>query len=68
MSGSYGREGLDFYTCGEYLLCKKCDYTNKPCRDNKDEMINNYIERKSLDKQRENEEFKEWLAETLDID
>jgi hypothetical protein len=52
MSNLFG-EGIDFYTCGEYALCKQCNYINKPCHENPLQMYNEYIKKLIENKQKE---------------
>ncbi len=66
MGFSYGHEGYDFYTCGEYSLCQNCSRTKKACINHSEEMLIDYLRRQIIKRQQEEKEYKSSLNESID--
>lgn len=54
---NYGREGEDFFTCGQYNLCKECTNLYKPCLEHSEDMLREHLKKQKDNKQLQDKEI-----------
>lgn len=60
-------EGVTFFTCGDYALCKTCNGTNKPCHSQQEFFKNEYLEKVKLNKYFEKKELDAYFKEYYEL-
>ena len=60
-------EGVTFFTCGDYDLCKTCKGTNKPCHNHQEYFKNEHLEKVKLNKYYEQKELDAYFKEFYEL-